>query len=163
MTRITCDEYRENPERFAGHLAECADCREAAAQLDRLDAVLATDMVDTRPEFSGDLLDHLPIAPWEGASHRAWSLVGLVASILIVGAAALFSLGGISPVEGFRAVFSGSTSPVVGSLEAVGSVPTLLAHAPTKFHILLGIAFIIVNLLFIVLLRRTPRGYDASR
>lgn len=163
MVKTTCQQFLDDPDRFAGHLEECADCRRAAAELEKLDMVIAGNAVGPETEFSRNLLDRLPLAPWEGAAHRAWTLVLAVASILVFGAAALFFLGGIPPLEGFRAAVTGSTTPALGTFEAVGSLPPLLAHLPTKFHLLLGIAFVLVNVVFIALLRRTPRGYDASR
>lgn len=136
-----CQQYLEDPEGHAAHLAECADCRRIAAGLEQ--------NLEARVR-----LDELPLAPWEGASHRSWPLVVGVALTVVAIAAALFAAAGTSPL----AVAAMDSDLLTSILRPLMSGAIL--NAPTSLQIKIVIAFVIVNVLFIVLLRRAPKGID---
>src|SRR5436853_5648158 len=82
-----CQRYLEDPEAHPGHLVACDDCR---ALFDTLGL-----SVDERPMSVGAL----PLAPWEGASHRAWPLVVGSAMLLLAAAAAVCFWAGVAPLR----------------------------------------------------------------
>lgn len=141
MTDDACQRYAEDPEAHAGHLAVCAKCRE-------LDAGLSTPVVSRALA-----LQALPVAPWEGASYRAWPLVISGALAVLVIAVALCYAAGISLLQ---AVTSGAR---VDSAQKVINIvdQQLRPFGPFVF----GALFLIVNTIFVLLLRRAPRGIDA--
>ena len=95
-------------------------------------------------------LDALPLAPWEGASHRTWPLVGagLVAALtllIVVSAAA-----GVSPVDAVQA-----------SLPSVQALLTFLQLTGRAIGgPLVAVLFVVINTLLFLLLRRAPKGVD---
>ena len=140
-----CQQYLEEPEAYAAHLATCAACRALSTALEA--------------EVSGApiKLEALPLAPWEGASHRAWPLVAGVVIVLAAAALMLFAAAGSSPFvaladELYRVRVIRDVVRLAGG--AVGD-------APVVWQIAIGIAFLVVNTLLFVLLRRAPRGIDA--
>jgi hypothetical protein len=146
----SCERYLQDPESHAAHLAECPSCRSMNRGLEL--------MPDARPRA---LLPGLPVAPWEGASHRPWAMVVVAGVIVLFAAFALFMAAGVSPLEGFVATFRG----LVGRLEVLrraSSIAELLRQAPGTFHLLVLIGFVVVNVLFVLLLRRPPKGYDVT-
>src|SRR5258708_38026090 len=88
MTQDACQRYLEDPEANAGHPETGAECRAVNA------ALAAKADVDVAPIS----LDALPLAPWEGSSHRAWPLVLGAAAAVIIIACALCVFDGISPL-----------------------------------------------------------------
>ncbi|HYM61428.1 MAG TPA: hypothetical protein VEZ11_11100 [Thermoanaerobaculia bacterium] len=150
MTTDACVRYLEDPEAHPGHLEECAKCRALIAGLDN----------SAPPDARAVHIDALPLAPWEGSSHRAWPIVlGGALAVLSV-ASGLFLLAGVSPFDGVARAVASS----VPSLDAVMTLLRLVSgavqHAPAKLQIGIGLSFIAVNGLFILLLRRAPRGID---
>lgn len=141
-----CQRYIEDPEANASHLETCEACRELFGELDM-------PVAEHRPIS----VDGLPLAPWEGASHRSWPLVVAGAVLLIGIAAALFAMAGISP----RVLFT--TLP---SMDVLASVirggGAFVRNAPTGWQVGIGIGFLVVNTLLYMLLRRSPRGVDAA-
>ncbi|MGZ5476917.1 MAG: hypothetical protein ACXW29_12175, partial [Thermoanaerobaculia bacterium] len=89
MNREFCKQYLENPEANASHLAECAACRAFAESLQGS---------GLGPRASVDV-EALPLAAWEGASHRAWPLVAAGAIAVAAIAALLFMATGTSPMQ----------------------------------------------------------------
>jgi hypothetical protein len=147
MTDDACQRYLEDPEANAGHLERCAECR-------AVNAALAAKMdVDAAPIS----LDSLPLAPWEGSSHRAWPLVLGAAAAVIVIAFVLCDLAGISPMH----VAETSLTSMEARRDLVRNATEWLRAAPTAMQVAFGVAFIVVNALLVVLLRRAPRGIDA--
>jgi hypothetical protein len=148
----TCDQYFEDPETHAAHLETCAACR---AMFDELDAELP---VAPRPVR----IDALPLAPWEAATHRTWPLVltGAIAVLLL--AVVLFLAAGVSPLRGIVRALASS----MPSLEILMNVSQLaggaLHNAPAGFHVAVAIAFLVVNSLLFLLLRRAPTGLDVK-
>lgn len=140
-----CQRYLEAPEANAAHLATCAECRALSEALG-LDVQAAPVRVDA-----------LPLAPWEGASHRAWPLVLLGVVVLAAAALMLFAVAGSSP---FLVI-----GDELGRLRVVRDVARLaggaVIEAPLTWQIAIGISFVVVNALLFVLLRRAPRGIDA--
>jgi len=147
MTPDRCQQYLEDPETHSIHPAECASCRAMAEELSSVEA-------------EGVVIPSLPLAPWEGAGHRSWPLVAGVLLAVVAMAGAFFAIGGASPrAELARAFRSGvdSTNAWAGFLSTAGSA---LQHAPPGLQLVIGLAFLLVNALLWVLLRRAPRGID---
>jgi hypothetical protein len=147
MNRESCRQYLEDPEANASHLADCAECRAIAESL---------QASGLGPRASVDV-ETLPLAAWEGASHRAWPLVAAGAIAVAVIAGLLFAASGTSPLE----ILRGN----VPSRDVMASVLHLadggaIQNAPIKVQILIGISFVLINAIFIALLRRAPRGID---
>lgn len=139
-----CRRYAEDPEAHEGHLALCERCRE-------IDSALTT-------RVKGHALDvgALPLAPWEGASYRAWPLVIAGAAIVLAIAYALCAAAGISLP---RAIVAGMSA---GQLQATITVAAdALRRASLAWQVAFGIAFVVINTLLVLLLRRAPRGIDA--
>ncbi|HEY3056573.1 MAG TPA: hypothetical protein VGK31_11650 [Thermoanaerobaculia bacterium] len=144
MNREFCQRYLEDPEANAAHLAECEKCRALADSLQS--SVLVQRSSDVR---------ELPLAAWEGAGHRSWPLVaaGLIVVALI--AAFLFMETDSSP---WRALANlPSADVLISTLRHMGSAAQ---NAPASWQLVVGILFVIVNAIFIALLRRAPRGID---
>ena len=135
-----CQLYAEDPEANAGHLRECAKCREIYGQLDA--------PIDSQPVR----VDVLPLAPWEGAGYRSWPLVIGGALALLAIALGLCALAGISLPAAIRA---GAQLNWRALLDMAGGAVRPLG--PIGFAVL----FVVVNTLLVVLLRRAPRGIDA--
>ena len=147
MTEDACQRYLEDPEANADHLRTCAKCRAEAA-------ALAAKSVVEPPSIN---MDALPLAPWEGSSHRAWPLVlGGVAGILLI-ALALCDAAGLSPVH----VAEGSLASMELFRNQLKGWAESLRGASIGTQMAFGAAFLIVNALLVVLLRRAPRGIDA--
>jgi hypothetical protein len=142
MNRESCQRYLEDPDANASHLAECAECRALADSLQS--SVLG-------PRSS---VTELPMAPWEGAAHRSWPLVAAGAIAVAVIAALLFAATGTSPLEILRGKLP--SGDVFASLMRLRFVQ----NAPISWQIFIVTAFVIVNGIFIALLRRSPRGLD---
>ena len=138
---MTCEEYLEDPEAHAGHLDTCADCR---AIEDELSQSLAE--IEPRPLR----VDALPLASWEGASHRTWPLVGagLVSALTL--AIVLSAYAGISPM-----------TVVTSSMPSLDALLTFLDL--TRRAIggpLVTVLFVVINTILYFLLRRAPKGVD---
>jgi hypothetical protein len=147
MTNDKCQRYLEDPEANAAHLQTCAECRAVSAAL----AVKAG--VEPAPID----VDALPLAPWEGSSHRPWPLVlGIVAMVTII-ALALCDAAGLSPLH----VAESSLTSMEAIRGLIDSATASLRAASVVWQIAFGVAFLIVNALLVVLLRRSPRGIDA--
>lgn len=147
MTEDACQRYLEDPEANAGHLETCAECRAVNA------ALSANADVDAAPIS----LDSLPLAPWEGSSHRAWPLVLGAAAAVIIIAFVLCDLAGISPMH----VAESSLASLEARRDLVRNATDWLRAAPAAMQVAFGVAFIVVNALLVLLLRRAPRGIDA--
>lgn len=151
---MTCEDYLKDPEANAAHLATCASCRALGEGVfDDLDQPIE---IVSRPIS----VEALPLAPWEGASHRTWPLVAAGVTAMLVLAVVLFVAAGTSPVRGIaRAVTSGVTS-----FEAAASFFQLLGsglhNAPPVVHVTVGVLFVVINTLLFLLLRRSPKGID---
>ena len=135
-----CDQYLEDPEAHASHLSECETCSQLFATLE---APVRHDPVR---------LDALPLAPWESASHRSWSLVIAGALVVAVLSVLLFLVAGDSPFAHLE-LFMTTSVPMLRL--AAGAIRSELGP------VLLGIGFLTINALLFVLLRRAPKGIDA--
>jgi hypothetical protein len=147
-----CDQYLEDPEAHAAHLETCAACQAMFGELD------AGIEVAPRPLQ----LDALPMANWEGASHRTWPLVISGAVSVLVLAAVLFLASGISPLKGIARAIS-STFPSIELLMNVTRISGGALHnAPVAWHIAIAVSFVLINTLLLFLLRRSPKGLDVK-
>lgn len=142
-----CQRYMEDPEGHAGHLETCAECRAVEAAL-----AAKTDLKSTPIS-----LDALPLAPWEGSSHRAWPVVLGASAVVVAIALALCAIADISPLHVAQR-----------SLKSMDAVRGLLQNASESLRaaslgaqVAFGVAFIVVNALLVILLRRAPKGIDA--
>jgi hypothetical protein len=158
MTRAECETFLADPESSPSHLDSCESCREEMRRLEALErglasAKIAADLRNIAP-------DALPVASWEGASTRSWIAVIAVAAIVVGLGLGGFVLLGIDPADGFVAAMAGAASSS-HLLTVAKSAPGFLADAPMHVHALIFAAFVIVNVIFVVLLRRRLRGYDA--
>ncbi|MBV8516802.1 MAG: hypothetical protein JO197_05290 [Acidobacteria bacterium] len=144
---MTCDDYLLEPEEHAAHLATCVTCRELEAAIrgdfDEIDAPRAMNV------------DALPLAPWEGASHRTWPLViaGLVAVLAL--SVGLTVAAGMSSMHGLTSMVYSTVPPVEGLVKLFQHTGQALG-AP-----MVGVLFVVVNTVLVLLLRRAPKGIDA--
>lgn len=137
---MTCEEYLQDPEANAAHLESCALCRSLEDDLG--------DGIEIQPRPLN--LDALPMATWEGASHRTWPLVlaGLVASLTL--AIVLSAAAGISPVD-----------VVSTSLPSIQALLTFLQLTGRSIGgPLVAVLFVAINTILFLLLRRSPKGAD---
>lgn len=156
-----CRNFLEDPESMRDHAASCNECGPLLQDLDAIDETFAGIHRDPGTSLA-DRFAALPLAPWEGAAHRSWWIVIAGAIALLCLGAAAFTLGGVSPVEGFSDAVRGSMAGQVGWIRFFRSAPQMLRQAPVQFHIFLFIAFVSVNFLFYLLLRREPKGSNVS-
>lgn len=159
----TCERWRENPEQWPDHPGECASCRKTVSELDRVDRAIAEAAVAPRAPLASRLVESLPVAPWEGASYRPWGLISAIGALLVLLLSISFASAGISPVRGFLGTLTDAWIPLPALLDVTRSLSNILSSAPGGFHWFIGICFVAVNVLFVILLRRPPRGYDATR
>jgi hypothetical protein len=157
MTDQNCLLHQEDPDRLAEHARSCTQCAAYLRELEQIDQAVGAG-IESRPVPIDP--KSLPLAPWEGAGHRSWPLLIAAAAALATLAAILFAAAGVGPVEGLTGVARALARGNMIRLAVVFGES--LREAPLRFHLLIGVAFIAVNVLFIRLLRRAPRGADAS-
>jgi len=147
---MTCDEYFEDPEKNAAHLASCAGCR---AMTDELDDSIE---VEHRPIR----VDALPLAPWEGASHRTWPLVAAGAVSVLILAVVLFLAAGTPPLRGIAGAFTSGVMSFETTTRFFQHFGPGLHNAPAMVHVIIGVLFVVINTILFLLLRRAPKGLD---
>jgi hypothetical protein len=147
MTEDGCQQYLENPEANAAHLRTCAKCNAEANAL--------AEKADVEPPPLD--LNALPLAPWEGASYRAWPLVLGTSAVVMIVALALLDAAGMSPLH----VVEGSLTSMEAIRTQLNRAATSLRSASLGAQVAFGVAFVVVNGLLLALLRRAPRGMDA--
>jgi len=139
-----CEEYLQDPEAHADHVVSCDACRALGEELD--------DAIDVRHLPLS--LDALPLAPWEGASHRTWPLVAAGFASVFILAVVLLYAAGVTSLSGIaNAMISAMppVQPVVRALQLTGRAiggPVVL------------VLFLAINTILFLLLRRAPRGID---
>ncbi|HKR65654.1 MAG TPA: hypothetical protein VJZ00_18125 [Thermoanaerobaculia bacterium] len=147
---MTCEDYLQDPEANAAHLATCAACRAIVEDLD--------DAIDVQPRAMN--IDALPIASWEGASYRTWPLVAAGVAAVLILAVVLFLAAGTPPLKGMASALTSG----VTSAEALANFFRLFGRglhgAPAAVHITVAILFVIINTILFLLLRRAPKGLD---
>ena len=146
---MTCEDYFEDPVKNAAHLETCALCRALDEDLDVVE-------VEHRPIN----IEALPLATWEGASHRTWPLVaaGLV-SVLVL-AVALFLAAGTPPLRGIARAVASSVTSFEAATKFFQLFGSGVHRAPTLVHVTIAVLFVFINTLLFFLLRRAPRGID---
>lgn len=155
-----CELFMEDPERHAAHGESCADCRRFADEMRQFESKVSQAALPER-SIAPDVSSRLPVAPWEGASHRAWVPV-LVALITVIGlAAGLMLYAGVSPVEWMRDTVSSSVAVGRGGVTMLRSAPQIFGDLSPAFRATIIIGFLVINALLIALLRRSLKGYDA--
>lgn len=146
----TCDQYLEDPEAHAAHLESCPSCQAMFGELD--DAVA----IEARPVR----VDALPLAPWEGASHRTWPLVLAGAISLLVLAVVLFLSAGTPPLRGIAKAVASAIPSVELLMNLSHLAGGALHNAPVMWHIAIAVSFVVINTVLFFLLRRAPKGID---
>jgi hypothetical protein len=111
-----CDHYLEDPEANAEHLRECESCRALFGGLEQRP-------VELRPIAHREL----PLAPWEGAAHRAWPLVVGGALAVLALALSLF-VGTAVASRGRRAPEHGAEQQHAGRRDNRHHSPRPLSH-----------------------------------
>jgi hypothetical protein len=150
---MTCDDYFEDPEKNAAHLESCAMCRALEEGMaGELDEPLE---VEHRPLK----VDALPLAAWEGASHRTWPLVAAGAASVLILAIVLFLAAGTPPLRGIAGAVAASLS-FEGAAKFIQYFPSGLHGAPVIIHVTIGVLFVAINTILFLLLRRAPKGID---
>ena len=147
MTEEACQRYLEDPEANAAHLRTCAKCN--------AEAIALAEQADVEPPSID--LNARPLAPWEGAQHRAWPLVLGIAAVVAIVALALLDAAGMSPLH----VVEGSLTSMEATRSQLNRLATSLRAASPVAQVGFALAFLVVNGLLIALLRRAPRGMDA--
>lgn len=160
MTR-DCDLFMEDPERHAAHGESCADCRAFLDEMKRFEAKLADVKVIERP-LASSIQNRLPLAPWEGAAHRAWLPVLVVLLAVTATAIGLMMAAGVSPLEWMRGTVTSSAAIARGGMTLLQSAPKIFGGLSPAFRATIVVVFVLVNLLLVALLRRAPKGYDAQ-
>lgn len=148
MKNESCERYLQDPEANAGHLETCEECR----------ALFAAPELLIEPEAVS--VDVMPLAPWEGASHRSWPLTIAVGAAALSAAMALFLMAGVAPLAGLGAAVAAAVPSADLVLSASRLVGNGMQHAPLSWQVGIGAAFLLVNTIFFLLLRRAPRGID---
>jgi hypothetical protein len=146
---MTCEDYFEDPEKNAAHLETCALCRALEEDVEAVD-------IEPRPLS----LDALPLATWEGATHRTWPLVAVGAVSVLVLAIALFLAAGTPPLRGIARAVTSSVTSFEAATKFVQLLGNGLHSAPALVHVTIGVLFVFINTLLFLLLRRAPRGID---
>lgn len=145
-----CEQYMENPEAHREHLAECPFCR---ALEEELDAAIEAAPMHVNAEA-------LPLAPWEGASHRTWPLVAAGAAAVLILAFVLFLAAGISPLRGITEAVVSNVPSLAFLLNLSELAGGALHNAPPAWHIAVAVSFVVINTVLVLLLRRAPKGAD---
>jgi hypothetical protein len=151
---MTCDEYFEDPEKNADHLASCAECRALAEGMSG--EVDDSIEVEHRPIR----VDALPLAPWEGASHRTWPLVAAGAVSVLILTVVLFLASGTPPLRGIAGAFTSGVMSFETTTRFFQLLGPGLHNAPAMVHVIIGVLFVVINTILFLLLRRAPKGLD---
>ena len=145
MTTDPHAEFLQDPEAHASHLESCAECR---AIVETLNA--------NAPSAGAVKLDQLPLAAWEGASYKSWPFVAAASAIVAAAAIILCHAAGVSPLHAVEADAS-----ITQWRTLLNVLTGALGRASLTGQILFGGAFVVVNTLLYLLLRRPPRGINA--
>lgn len=137
-----CDAYLEEPEAHEAHLETCAECRSIAEELDNIVEIVPRPLK----------LDALPLAPWEGASHRTWPLVAAGVVALLALATVLWVATDLSPLRVLASSVP-SWAAIVKMLQLTGRALGVPVFA---------VLFVAINTILFLLLRRAPKGIDVS-
>jgi hypothetical protein len=148
MKNESCERYLQDPEANASHLETCEECR----------ALFGVPELLIEPAAVS--VDVMPLAPWEGASHRSWPLALAGGAVVLCAAIALFIVAGVAPLAGVARAVANAIPSVDLVLSASRLIGTGLQHAPASWQIAIGAGFVAVNTIFFLLLRRAPRGID---
>ncbi|HEX8619771.1 MAG TPA: hypothetical protein VF911_19470 [Thermoanaerobaculia bacterium] len=151
---MTCDDYFDDPEKNAAHLETCASCRALEdAMSGELDDALE---LEPRPIH----VEALPLAAWEGASHRTWPLVAAGASSVLILAIVLFLAAGTPPLRGIAAAVTSSVTSFEATAKFFQYFGSGLHSAPAAVHVVIAVLFVVINSILFLLLRRAPKGID---
>ena len=151
---MTCEDYFENPELNAAHLERCAECR-------ALEEAMNGEVDDLPPlETRPIQVEALPLAPWEGASHRTWPLVAAGALSVLILAIVLFLAAGTPPLRGIATAVASSFTGLEAATKFFPHFGSGMHSAPAHVHVIIGVLFVLINAILFLLLRRAPKGLD---
>ena len=156
-----CELFMQDPEAHAAHAETCADCRSFAEDMHRLESKLGQASLQSEPLLADRVASSLPVASWEGASHRAWPTVIAAAVAIIALAFAVSMMAGVSLVNEIVVAVRGWISGTGAVMTLLRSVPKFADRIPAGIRITIIVLFVAVNALLVALLRRSPKGYDA--
>ena len=145
MTTDPHTEFLQDPEGHASHFESCAQCR----------AILETLNADA-PTAGAVKIDKLPLASWEGAGYKSWPFVAVASAIVAVAAIILCHFAGVSPLHAVE-----SDASIAQWRTLLNILTSTLSRASLGWQIVFGGAFVVVNTVLYLLLRRPPRGIDA--
>jgi len=151
---MTCEDWFENPELNAAHLERCAECRTLH------EAMHGDDLDDAVIEPRPISVDALPLAAWEGASHRTWPLVAAGALSVLSLAIVLFVAAGTPPLRGIAQAVTSSVTGFEAASKFFAHFGSGIHGAPAHYHVIIGVLFLVINTLLFLLLRRAPKGID---
>lgn len=150
---MTCEDYFENPELNAAHLERCAECRTLH---DAIEGDIDDDVIEPRPIS----VEALPLAAWEGASHRTWPLVAAGALSVLSLAIVLFLAAGTPPLRGIAQAVTSNVTGFEAASKFISYFGSGIHSAPAHMHVIVGVLFVVINSLLYLLLRRAPKGID---
>lgn len=133
---MTCEDYLEDPEGNASHLASCSICTALEEEIE----------IRHRPLS----VDALPLAPWEGARYRTWPLAGAGLLAALTLAIVLSAAAEVSPLTAVT-----SSMPSLQALLTFFQLTGRAMGAPV-----VAVLFVVINTVLILLLRRAPKGAD---
>ncbi|HXI11499.1 MAG TPA: hypothetical protein VNM92_02500 [Thermoanaerobaculia bacterium] len=154
MNTDQCQKFLEDPEAESDHLSSCRHCAALADALGSSETGREAIPVIETGTF--------PVAPWEGAHHRSWSLVATAATAIAISAALFFLVSGISPMVGASRILESAWMPSSLPLQLARHLGSAVHGAPLSFHVTLACCFVVVNVLLAFLLKRAPKGINAS-
>jgi hypothetical protein len=160
MKNPECERWQNEPESLPLHPASCAACAAREEELAKMDRVIEQTAPEPAGSLAAILTERLPVAPWEGARARSWTMVFVSIALFAVAAAVAFAMLGVSPLAGFVEAMRGVTQQGKAIFAATESMGAFVRNAPAVFHIMIGVGVILVNVLLVAMLRRGPRGYD---
>ena len=159
MITDPCQKFLEDPDLEKDHLPGCNRCSALA------EALTASEIDGHDGSLPAPIalpIERLPMAPWESAQHRSWSLVAMAAIAILITATIFFLVSGISPLIGLSRALESSVIPSWLPLKLARHLGSAVQGAPASFHLTLACCFVVVNVLLAVLLKRAPKGIDAS-
>ncbi|MFN7962201.1 MAG: hypothetical protein U0002_13110 [Thermoanaerobaculia bacterium] len=152
----------------------CASDAELAAerdQIERMDVLLAAELLAVRPNFRQAVMSNLPPAGWEAQHPRTWkwamvlllALAGGSAALLGVGSARLSSEGAFvgafaAVADLFKSAALAGAGLLAASWKGLGMTLSHLADGSKLTAITLAVTALCLNGLFFVLWRSSRRS-----
>lgn len=158
MSDRPCSYTPDGPESYDLHLSSCRECSEQERLLRDAEQSLREEAGPVSSALGRDLASRLPVAPWEGAVHKNWVAALIMGAVLLLALATLGVLGGTGAFEPLANAIRQTTRSISELPDIASSLGSLMQSAPAGFRALVITAFVIINAIFALLLRRRPRG-----